>query len=154
MAPITTSQFIRDLKDDHQRLLDTLEEARRLGLGTAEGRRCLFTCKELLTRHLRKEDTMLYPALRQSGARGAAGQAGQNGQVDLGHVADDFATEMQSISGGLLDFFARYDADAGRGDAGGLDFARELGRIIIALKLRIQREESRLYPAYEKARAV
>lgn len=154
MAPITTSQFIRDLKDDHQRLLDTLEEARRLGLGTAEGRRCLFTCKELLTRHLRKEDTMLYPALRQSGARGAAGQSGQAGQADLGHVADDFATEMQSLSGGLLDFFTRYDADAGRGDAGGLDFARELGRIIIALKLRIQREESRLYPAYEKARAV
>lgn len=152
MAPITTSQFIRDLKDDHQRLLDTLEDARRLGLGTAEGRRCLFTCKELLTRHLRKEDTMLYPALRQSGARVAGGQSGQ---VDLGHVADDFAAEMQSISGGLLDFFARYDADAGRGGgAGGLDFARELGRIIIALKLRIQREESRLYPAYEKARVV
>jgi hypothetical protein len=146
MAPITAAHFIRDLKDDHQRLLDTLEEARRLGLGTAEGRRCLFTCKELLSRHLRKEDTMLYPALRQMGAAG---------QGDLRHVADDFASEMQSISGSLLEFFTRYDANAsGAADAGGLDFARELGRIIIALKMRIQREESRLYPAYEKARAV
>lgn len=143
MASITTVQFIRDLKDDHQRLLDTLEEARRLGLGTAEGRRCLFTCKELLARHLRKEDTMLYPALRQAAGKG-----------DLGNVADDFASEMQSITGSLLAFFARYDGSAGATDAGGLDFARELGRIIIALKMRIQREESRLYPAYEKARAV
>ena len=143
MAPITTAHFIRDLKDDHQRLLDTLEEARRLGLGTAEGRRCLFTCKELLARHLRKEDTMLYPALRQAAGKG-----------DLGNVADSFASEMQSISGSLLEFFARYDASTGTADAGGLDFARELGRIIIALKMRIQREESRLYPAYEKARAV
>ncbi|MBG3878645.1 hemerythrin domain-containing protein [Desulfovibrio oxamicus] len=145
MAPITAAHFIRDLKDDHQRLLDTLEEARRLGLGTAEGRHCLFTCKELLTRHLRKEDTMLYPALRQAAGKG-----------DLGNVADAFASEMQSISGSLLEFFARYDAGAGAADAGagGLDFARELGRIIIALKMRIQREESRLYPAYEKARTV
>ena len=143
MAPITTAHFIRDLKDDHQRLLDTLEEARRLGLGTAEGRRCLFTCKELLARHLRKEDTMLYPALRQAAGKG-----------DLGNVADSFASEMQSISGSLLEFFARHDASTGTADAGGLDFARELGRIIIALKMRIQREESRLYPAYEKARAV
>lgn len=143
MAPITAAHFIRDLKDDHQRLLDTLEEARRLGLGTAEGRRCLFTCKELLSRHLRKEDTMLYPALRQAAGKG-----------DLGNVADAFASEMQSISGGLLEFFARYDASTGVVDAGGLDFARELGRIIIALKMRIQREESRLYPAYEKTRAI
>ena len=145
MAPITAAHFIRDLKGDHQRLLDTLEDARRLGLGTAEGRRCLFTCKELLSRHLRKEDTMLYPALRQMGAAG---------QGDLRHVADDFASEMQSISGSLLEFFARYDTVTGAASAGGLDFARELGRIIIALKIRIQREESRLYPAYEKARAV
>ena len=145
MAPITAAHFIRDLKGDHQRLLDTLEDARRLGLGTAEGRRCLFTCKELLSRHLRKEDTMLYPALRQMGAAG---------QGDLRHVADDFASEMQSISGSLLEFFARYDTVTGAVSAGGLDFARELGRIIIALKMRIQREESRLYPAYEKARAV
>lgn len=143
MAPITAAHFIRDLKDDHQRLLDTLEEARRLGLGTAEGRRCLFTCKELLSRHLRKEDTMLYPTLRQAAGKG-----------DLGNMADAFASEMQSISGSLLEFFARYDASTGAADAGGLDFARELGRIIIALKMRIQREESRLYPAYEKARAI
>lgn len=143
MAPVTTAHFIRDLKDDHQRLLDTLEDARRLGLGTAEGRRCLFACKELLSRHLRKEDTMLYPTLRQVIGKG-----------DLANVADAFASEMQSISSSLLEFFARYDASAGAVDAGGLDFARELGRIIIALKMRIQREETRLYPAYEKARAV
>ena len=52
--------FISELKNDHVKLLNILQQAQELGLAKESGRKKLLECKQLLTEHLRKEDSRLY----------------------------------------------------------------------------------------------
>jgi hypothetical protein len=128
------SPNIQDLQREHVQIAVALDKVRQLGIGSARGRESLFAARRLLLDHLERENRILYPALR----RHAEGDRG------LRRLLDDFASEMEQVSGQAVAFFDTYTADSN-----GLDFARDFGRLVADLGRRIHREESLLYPEYD-----
>lgn len=129
------STFIDDLKKDHQKLLGTLQEAQGLGWGTCAGRLKLLECKELLVAHLNKENTRLYPEMRKCSLNNTSTEK----------TVGEFTSEMESLTKDVVAFIANADKMTL-----GMDYARELGKIISIVKRRISKEETLLYPLYEK----
>jgi len=126
--------LINDLKRDHEKLLSILQDAQNLGLGSEAGRKKLLEGKLLLTDHLRKEDTKLYPAL--------------SGNTAAAATANDFSKEMQGLTTDILNFMNRLNTAEIN-----IEYAKELGRIISTVRMRIRREEIQLYPLFEKVTA-
>ncbi len=129
------SNLVNELKKDHESLLATLDEVTSLGISSEEGLKKLLAVKEGLLAHLSREDRDLYPPLKKAAESDAA----------LQHTLDVFAKDMTGISQTALDFFGKY-IDGGSS----MEFARDFGRLVAALKNRIGREEDILYPQYEK----
>ncbi|MCE5234182.1 MAG: hemerythrin domain-containing protein [Mizugakiibacter sp.] len=118
------------LRHQHAEMRALLEDVRRHGIASAEGRQRLAKARDLIVDHLRREDAELYPALRSSVATQA--------------IANTYADEMQELSREIVAFF-----DAYRNGGDDLAFARGFGRLLGTLNQRWTREEVRLYPAYE-----
>ncbi|MGE4266370.1 MAG: hemerythrin domain-containing protein [Deferribacterales bacterium] len=125
--------LINELKKDHEQLLKILQETQDLGLVTDAGRKKLLEGKKLLADHLMKEDIKLYPVLAKSGSA---------------VTANEFAVEMKGLTSSILNFINRLETS--KND---MEYAKELGRIVSTLKMRIRREEIQLYPLYEKMSA-
>jgi len=130
------SQLITELKSEHKLLLETLETVKNLGITTKAGREKVHEIENLLLSHLEKEDSRLYPELT----------AHAENHIDLKEKLELFAQDMAMVSGMAIDFFEKYknieNAD--------VEFAKELGALIAALKTRINKEEAFLYAEYEK----
>ena len=109
----------------------------RLGISTNEGKSKLLAAKQGLLAHLKKEDDQLYPVLNEAAEQ----------DPDLRRTLDTFAKDMKVVSGGALEFFAKY-----AGGGSGLEFARDFGRLYAVLGSRVRREESVLYAEYDKLR--
>jgi len=129
------SSTIQDFRREHAEIAAALEEVRRLGIGSARGRESLFGARRLLLDHLERENRLLYPALRRHAER----------DLGLRRLLDDFASEMEQVAGQAASFFDTYTAGSV-----GLDFARDFGRLAADLGRRIHREESLLYPEYDR----
>ena len=127
------SILIEILSDEHRRLQQCFNELQRLGTSNEEWKDKLRQTRYLLTAHLTKEDERLYPAL----AKNPPGLS----------LSKDFESEMEKISTEALAFIDRY-----RDGGSGLDYAKQLGRIIGIINVRINREETILYREYEKIR--
>jgi iron-sulfur cluster repair protein YtfE (RIC family) len=126
---------IEEFHKDHERIAGALDEVRRLGIGSAAGREALFAARTLLLHHLELENRILYPAL----ARHATDDP------SLQRLLDDFASEMEQVAAQAAAFFDRYSAASG-----GLEFARDFGRLVAELNRRIRREETLLYPEFDR----
>lgn len=122
--------LINTLTHDHKEILKLLDENRTLGTTTEEGRRKLKQVRGLVVAHLKREDLKLYPEMQKHEATRDLAQA--------------YAQEMRDISSEVLAFF-----DALESGKSGMDFAREIGRVISHLRQRMAREELRLYPAFK-----
>ena len=122
--------LITTLKHDHAEIFRLLDESRALGVATDEGRRKLKQLRGIVAAHLKREDLKLYPEMQKHDATRALGEM--------------YANEMRAISTEILGFF-----DALESGRAGLEFAREMGRVISHLRQRMTREEVRLYPAFE-----
>lgn len=127
--------LIEDLKKDHATIENVLGQVKDLGIGSSKGQTTLLAARQGLLAHLSKEDAQLYPALRKAAER----------DEKLRRTLDVFAADMQEISKTALDFFQKY-ASGGSG----LEFAKDFGKLVAALKQRIHKEENLLYVEYEK----
>jgi hypothetical protein len=127
MSPTT---LIPALRHDHVQMRDLLETARRHGVSSPEGQHYLKQARDLIVEHLRREDSLLYPALR--------------GCAETQALADTYANEMQELSREILAFF-----DGMQHEHDDLVFARGFGKVMGTLNKRWTREEVRLYPAYD-----
>jgi len=143
------SRLIEELKADHISLKQALKKAADYHRPAAERIRILMQAKTALLGHLDKENRELYPALR----------AAAEHHPDMSGVVDLFAKDMEQIAPQALDFFDKY-GDPERVAASFLgnvqnviEFGAELERLIILLGLRIGREETTLYKAYEQLNA-
>lgn len=125
----------QELVRDHQALFALLDEVRELGIGSDEGRQKLMGAKKLLLAHLSKEDRHLYPKLAQA--------AREDSQLET--LYSGFASEMDEISRFAVEFFEHPWSDSER-----MEFARQFGRLYVILRQRMNREESHLYPEFEK----
>ena len=129
------SELIKKLKSEHVTLIKTLDSITVSGISSKDGQAKLYAAKEGLLAHLDLENKDLYPVLRE------AAETNEN----LKRTLNIFAKDMESISKTALDFFSRY---ANGGES--LEFAKDAGRLIAALKDRIGKEEDGLYAQYDK----
>jgi iron-sulfur cluster repair protein YtfE (RIC family) len=128
-------RLIEELKREHAAISEALGDVRHLGIGSAAGQARLLAARTGLMAHLRKEDLGLYPALRRAAASDRA----------LQDKVDFFARDMDEISKSALAFFDRYAAGGS-----GVEFAADFGTLSSLLRTRIHKEETILYPEYEK----
>jgi len=129
------NSLIEELKGDHARMLAHLDEVRKLGIGSKDGRAKLMNVKGTLLGHLKKEDVRLYPSLHEAAKTNA----------ELKSLLDRFAKDMEEVSRSALAFFDKY---AQGGDP--IEFGRDYGKLSVTLNNRMRREETTLYPEFEK----
>lgn len=129
------SALVEKLKRDHVAISDILNQVKEMGIGSKEGLGKLLSVKTALLAHLKAEDEQLYPALKKEAEKNDG----------LKRTLDLFAREMETISKEALNFLDKY-----MGGGSGLEFARDFGRLCANLGQRIRKEESILYPEYDK----
>lgn len=127
--------LISELQKEHIQILDVLNYVNKHGIYSAEGQEKLIESKMLLLAHLKKEDQLIYPVLRDSALKNET----------LQKTLDSFAKEMEGITGLVSEFYFKYPKNSR-----GLDFARDFGRLFAMLQTRIGREERILYPQFLK----
>lgn len=130
------SKLTDELKEQHKSLVSVLGRSSETGIGSEEGRKLLFAAKDGLLAHLRKEDQELYPALNKVAEK----------EASIKEMLSQFGQEMGEITKEVNAFFAKYR----EANVNSFDFGKDLGRIIARLSMRIRREESILYPAYDQ----
>lgn len=119
------------LKDQHAAIKKLLDEVRVAGITSEVGKKKLSQVKQLIVAHLKKEDAELYPGLKAKAATTA--------------LAETYTREMGEITTNVIGFFNKYETNTD-----GMEFARDLGRVMATLSARMTREEIRLYPAYDE----
>lgn len=129
------SMLVERLKKEHVAIVDVLNKIKELGVGSKEGRDLLRSARTALLAHLKIEDEQLYPAMKKEA----------EANVTLKSVLGTFARDMETISKEALSFIDKYSAGGS-----GLEFAKDFGRLYMNLSQRIRKEESNLYPEYDK----
>ncbi len=117
------SPLIEGLKREHSEIIAALNKVEELGVFTEEGWAKLESVKESLLAHLKKEDVLLYPVLKNE-AKSSMG--------------------MENVSKIVQEFFDKYDkvVDMKNED--------EFESLLEALNDRIMNEEDTLFEEYEK----
>lgn len=129
------NDFIRVLETEHAAIMDMLKRVLRKGVHTVEGRNELTEANELLYNHLKKEDEILFPALRDI----------SKNDVDLFDLLNTFEKEMKSLTPYCKNFFEKYSVYGG-----GIDFLKDFDKLYSLLWKRIKNEELYLYPKYKE----
>ena len=125
------NNFIEQLKKEHTQILDYLQEVKKLGVHTMEGRNALTSAKDLLCLHFKKEDELLYPVLRKTTCQDKNKQ----------QIIQFFVDEMKEVTRFCENFFSKYAISGG-----GIEFLQDFERLYSLLKTRLQKEESVLFP--------
>jgi hypothetical protein len=126
-------------RSQHKELLDIVGKLQPLvpqaATKAADIRNLLTLLGGKVTMHLQMEDTVLYKAMLANAATKP--------------TAEKFQKEMGGIKDAFVGFLNKYATPAAiQGNPAG--FAADIGGIVKALGGRIQREESELYPAFDK----
>jgi hemerythrin superfamily protein len=130
--------LIRELSKEHAGINATLDRIAAVGAGSREGREMLRAMKAGLLDHLAREDEELYPVMH----RAAEEDDGFRRTLAV------FASGMPDVTKSARRFFDR--CERGGRD---LDLPLEFGRLFLMLKNRMQREESLIFPAFERRRS-
>ena len=129
------SKLIIELREDHNSLVAALDELKRIGMSSATAKEKISALKDILLAHLSKEDKHLYPPLYKDAEN----------DPSLKRKLDMLSQDMDKVSQAALAFFDKY-SDGGQG----LDFIRDFGSLVGKLNIRIQWEETQLYPEYDR----
>jgi iron-sulfur cluster repair protein YtfE (RIC family) len=129
------SELIEEFKVEHSKILALLNEVKKLGIHSEEGRSRLLSAKESLMEHLNKENEQLYPILRKEAEHNKT----------LQNELDIFAIDPEYLTRVVLEFFDDYT-----GGATDKDFQINFESLYAALNARIRNEEEALYEEYEK----
>ena len=128
------SALIETLREEHGAIARLLALVRAAGANTAEGRRLLEQLREEVALHLAREERHLFRPLL------AVAQP-----TRLKSTLAILAGEASDLQGEAEAFFARIRAGAGE-----LEVARGFGRLYAALGERMRREETSLFPVFER----
>lgn len=126
--------LIEELKEDHRKLSELLVSLKGPGLGAEEKLKRLLEARSMLIAHLQKEEQQLYPALIEGAGPGSYSMAGE------------FAKGMQSLSVEVNQYFDQCIKilESNNPTLDGF------GTVLAKLTTRIRREETILYPEYDK----
>lgn len=128
------SDLIEQFIKEHNKLIDILEKAWKLGIASSETKEMLLNAKTLLINHLKKEDEKLYPVLNK------AAETNKN----LATTIAIFASEMDKITKNVLSFYE--ELSKSKDD---FKLSKSFGEFFALLKIRIRREENILYKEYK-----
>jgi hypothetical protein len=129
------SVLIEEFKKEHSEIIAILNEVKKLGIHSEEGRSKLMSAKEHLLKHLKKENEQLYPVLRKEAEHNKS----------LSNELDIFAIEPEYLTRVVLEFFDDYS-----GGSIDKDFQINFESLFAALNARIRNEEESLYQEYEE----
>lgn len=141
--------LVADLKSDHVQLKRTLKQVSDFSKPVVERLSHLAQIKKALLTHLEKEDRELYPMLKRAAER----------DLSVRRMVGLFVKDMEELAPQALSFFAKYEnveVVSKRMQTEvqfTVEFGRDLEQLIILLGLRIGREESTLYPEFERTAA-
>ncbi|HOK40752.1 MAG TPA: hemerythrin domain-containing protein [bacterium] len=131
--------LIEELKSDHKKLLEKFLEIQKIGIAKKEGKDELYSIKNLLLSHLKKEDVSIYPVLQEKAKNDSSLQI----KLNL------FTKEMNTINNTIIKFFEKYSLTNELDIEKNLQFIKEITSIITILRERIRKEEEYLYPEYK-----
>ena len=134
MKNIKILKLVEELKRGHSLIIETLKQARKLGIDTKEGQNEILSAKDTILAHMKKEDEEFYHVLRKA--------AESNGK--LKELIAEFDNDINEISHYSSEFFDNKNA------AMGSNFASEVENFIAILDRRILREETFLFKEFEK----
>ena len=129
------SSLIENLKKEHAAILEAMDRMKESGASSAAGKEAAVQVRESLLSHLKREDEFLYPPLQK------AAKDDPSLRIKLNMMAED----MQKITKAARDFFTRY-----HNGGEGLEFIKDFGSLAGKLNIRINWEESQLYPEYDR----
>ncbi len=129
------SELIEEFKVEHSKILALLNEVKKLGIHSEDGRSKLISAKNYLLEHLNKENERLYPVLKKEAEHNKT----------LQDELDIFAIDPEYLTRVVLEFFDDYS-----GGAIDKDFQINFESLYAALNARIWNEEEALYEEYEK----
>lgn len=118
---------------DVEKLLDPAAAGQK----AAEISKLLVVLSGKITFHLGMEDKYLYPLLQGSNA------------PNLKAMADEYIKDMGSLAGAFKDYMASWSFSK-RIEENSPEFITQTKAVFAALKKRIEREESDLYPLADK----
>lgn len=127
---------LEEFQKEHIQIQEAVKLVKEKGISTREGRDLLFSIKDMLIKHLKNEDTYLYPVLTEAGKT----------DIHILNTMNVFIKDMDMVVKQVEDFYAKYSAESS-----GFDFARSFGGLCAILSNRINREESILYKEYENS---
>ena len=134
MKNIKILKLVEELKRGHSLIIETLKQARKLGIDTKEGQNEILSAKDTILGHMKKENEEFYPVLRKA--------AESNGK--LKELIAEFDNDINEISRYSTEFFDNKNV------AMGSNFASEVENFIAILDRRILREETFLFKEFEK----
>lgn len=114
------------------------EKLRSANIDSKETQAWILSIKTILLSHLRKEDTQLYPVLKKAAEK----------DDNLKQTLHMFAQDMDSVAKTALEFVEKYSKGGEK-----FSFARDLGKITVAIKTRISKEENILYNKFDQIAA-
>ncbi len=130
------SNLTNELKNEHKKILEVFTDLQKLGLTSNKSEQLLFKSKELILKHLEKEDRELYPFLFEKAKNDAK----------LKRTLNIYAKEMDKITLFVNEFYQKYEESNKLRS----NFTDNLIKLTVILKDRIRREEIALYKAYDK----
>lgn len=131
-----SSEYIQNWKSEHLAITDALAFAVKLDICSKAGQQKMRETKDMILKHLKSEDEVLYPMLKKSARK----------SVNMMRVVELFAKEMDELAPKVWEFFKEYEADPMKEG-----LSSRIGEIITLLKIRIDKEETILIKEYENA---
>lgn len=129
-----------DLKKDHAEIAAMLEQVKDAKTSHKEAHKILLSARATLMKHLRKEDSHLYPLLNSAAAK----------DEGLKKTLDFYAKDMEGITRNAEAFFDKYTRS---GAELNIEFAVAFGRLFADISRRLRSEESTIYREYDKLSA-
>jgi len=128
------SKLIDELREDHTRIRASLDEIEAMCLAGKDVQEKVRSIEHHLVEHLKKEDELLYPRLREH----------MHGRKELKRLLDSLPGNMDYITRLAEEFFSRHPSAETSPE-----FKMELESLIENIRNRILNEENFFFMEYE-----
>ncbi|MBN2347408.1 MAG: hemerythrin domain-containing protein [Bacteroidales bacterium] len=129
------NKLILELKEEHTKCAQLLNEIKKLGPDSEEGFNLLIHAREHFKTHLKKEAEILYPVLFKAA----------ESDFLLKNMLGEFATDIDKIKEFTENFFNKYAENLDHSE-----LKKDFGNLFTLLSTRLRREELMIYNKYEE----
>ena len=126
--------MIESLRQEHSKIINALNNIKKHGIGSKEGRGTLLIAKEFILKHMEREDKEFYPIIKEAAKYNPM----------LKRVLKEFDEDMEQITFYTIGFFDGYSTSNNK------DMNIAIEKFIEILKRRMLREYNILFPEFKK----